>query len=160
MISEPVITCSALCLGHFEPDVARQREDGRRICRGPQTSVQGDATRVPVWAGKEQTDGGRERVDGVAGGAAPEQSAGVTNAGALWAQKEQMRKLVAGYIRESVQPQLDRWGERSKNLKANVQFAAAGELGDRKVLASRLEKLRKWQRRAAVVLPTMGRLLG
>lgn len=72
----------------------------------------------------------------------------------------ELRKLVSGFIRESVQPQLDRWGERAKGLDTGDAFAAINNAVDRKVVASRLEKLRKWQKRASVVLPTMGKLLG
>ncbi len=73
----------------------------------------------------------------------------------------ELRKLVAGFIRENVQPQLDRWGARSKGLKADASFASsAGDAEGSKVLAARLEKLYKWQKRAAVVLPTLGKLLG
>ena len=72
----------------------------------------------------------------------------------------ELRQLVAGFLRERLNPQIETWGERAKALKS-TDFALDGLSGDdRETLDSRIDKLKTWQKRAGAVLPMVSKLLG
>jgi hypothetical protein len=72
----------------------------------------------------------------------------------------ELKKLVGGFIRENIQPQLERWGQRNQSLvePGAFTFAVAGD--GQAEIRKRLKRMQGWQKRAAIVLPTMGKLLG
>lgn len=95
----------------------------------------------------------------------------------------ELRALVGGFLREKINPQLKEWGVRAKALKiedfaratsdelsanssehsASGLKAQSSELTaqeHRKVLVARIDKLRSWQKKAKLVLPMVGKLLG
>jgi hypothetical protein len=85
----------------------------------------------------------------------------------------ELRALVGGFIQERLNPQLEEWGGRAKALKVedfkrpssrpDGRTAGSPDLrfaDDRKVLSSRLDKLKTWQKRASTVLPMIGKMLG
>jgi len=82
----------------------------------------------------------------------------------------ELRALVSGFINQRLNPQLEEWGGRANalkleaferreddSLKLNLPASTAQH---RKVLSSRLDKLKTWQKRANTVLPMIGKLLG
>ncbi len=72
----------------------------------------------------------------------------------------ELRQLVAGFLRERLNPQIETWGARAKALKpADFALEALSEEG-RDTLDNRLEKLKTWQKRAGTVLPMVSKLLG
>ena len=72
----------------------------------------------------------------------------------------ELRQLVAGFLRERLNPQIEIWGARAKALKpADFVLETLSEKG-RGTLANRLEKLKTWQKRAGTVLPMVSKLLG
>ena len=72
----------------------------------------------------------------------------------------ELRQLVAGVLRERLNPQIETWGARAKALKPADFFLEALTEGERDTLGSRLEKLKTWQKRAGTVLPMVSKLLG
>jgi HTH-type transcriptional regulator, glycine betaine synthesis regulator len=72
----------------------------------------------------------------------------------------ELRQLVAGFLRERLNPQIETWGMRAKALKP-ADFGRAGLTdGDLKTIEERLTKLKTWQKRAGSVLPVVSKLLG
>lgn len=89
----------------------------------------------------------------------------------------ELRALVGGFLRERINPQLQEWGKRAKALKIeDFQRADSLEPGagsddrtdrnspltadDSKLIQSRIDKLRSWQKQAGMVLPMISKLLG
>ncbi len=74
----------------------------------------------------------------------------------------ELRALVGGFLKERLNPQLESWGARAKALKLSDfnRAEGAGGTGDAKTIAQRLNKIKTWQKRANVVLPMIGKLLG
>jgi len=76
----------------------------------------------------------------------------------------ELRALVSGFLKERLNPQLETWAARTKALRME-DFGATTEGGslpnkDRVTLENRLDKLSSWQKRANLVLPMIGKLLG
>ncbi|HTJ78188.1 MAG TPA: transcriptional regulator [Rariglobus sp.] len=72
----------------------------------------------------------------------------------------ELRQLVAGFLRERLNPQIETWGARAKELKP-ADFSPDTLAGDdRKILDNRIDKLKAWQKRAGMVLPMVSKLLG
>jgi DNA-binding transcriptional regulator GbsR (MarR family) len=75
----------------------------------------------------------------------------------------ELRSLVAGFLRERLNPELESWGVRSQALAVEAFAAGDGQplsSSDRKIIADRIGKLRTWQKRANTVLPMVSALLG
>lgn len=72
----------------------------------------------------------------------------------------ELRQLVAGFLRERLNPQIEMWGARAKALKpTDFEMGSLSE-ESRDILDNRLEKLKTWQKRAGTVLPMVSKLLG
>ena len=77
----------------------------------------------------------------------------------------ELRALVSGFLKERLNPQLETWAARTKALRVE-DFGTTVEVGgslpnkDRVTLENRIEKLSSWQKRANLVLPMIGKLLG
>ena len=72
----------------------------------------------------------------------------------------ELRQLVAGFLRERLNPQIETWGTRAKALKP-ADFAPETLTAEgREILDTRLDKLKTWQKRAGAVLPMVSKLLG
>ena len=71
----------------------------------------------------------------------------------------ELKRLVGGFLRKRVRPQLDHWAARLDRLEADY---SAEEVPDEtgKLLESRIRKLRRWRAQASLILPTLERLLG
>lgn len=79
----------------------------------------------------------------------------------------ELRALVSGFLKERLNPQLDSWAARAKALKiedfnGGVLMHADGEVRQEQqaLIESRIDKLTTWQKRANLVLPMIGKLLG
>lgn len=73
----------------------------------------------------------------------------------------ELRALVSGFLRERLTPQLESWGARAKALKVSNFIGDAKAAPEQvKTLSNRLDKLKTWQKRANIVLPMVGKLLG
>lgn len=72
----------------------------------------------------------------------------------------ELRQLVAGFLRERLNPQIEAWGARAKALKPADFALEAFTEEHRETLDSRLGKLKTWQKRAGTVLPMVSKLLG
>lgn len=72
----------------------------------------------------------------------------------------ELRQLVSGLLRERLNPQLDIWRERARNLNPD-QFSREGHSAtDVRTIASRIDKLSTWHKRARTILPMVGKILG
>jgi DNA-binding transcriptional regulator GbsR (MarR family) len=68
----------------------------------------------------------------------------------------ELRKLVAGLIKERIQPHLDNGGAR---IEMMLQSSRKLPTGDRALLLGRVEMLKSWKGKAAKALPFIVRLL-
>jgi DNA-binding transcriptional regulator GbsR (MarR family) len=73
-----------------------------------------------------------------------------------YAAETELKKLVAGFIREELQPHLDSGSERLAHLR---QLLASSHPDDSGFLASRISKLGQWHTRSKSVLPLLTGLL-
>lgn len=69
----------------------------------------------------------------------------------------ELRKLVAGFLREQVQPNLLDNGSRFGRMET---FATKLGVNDRKVVATRIHKLKTWQTQGQKIIPVIVKLLG
>jgi hypothetical protein len=67
-----------------------------------------------------------------------------------------LKKLVAGFIRGEVQPQLDSGGDRLEHLRS---LAASLPAAERDFLDQRVGKLIQWHGRSLSLLPLLGLML-
>ena len=75
----------------------------------------------------------------------------------------ELRALVGGILQEKINPQLAEWGVRAKALKIkDFRLPASSQLtaNSSKLIETRIDKLKTWQKRANTVLPMVGKLLG
>lgn len=95
----------------------------------------------------------------------------------------ELRALVGGFLKERLNPELESWGVRAKALKIeDFERAKSDELSAnssersasglkaqsseltaqerRKLLGSRIDKLKAWHKKAHMVLPMVSKLLG
>ena len=71
----------------------------------------------------------------------------------------ELRKLVGGFLKESIRPHLDGSDRRLAALGGLVGPSAAGP-AERKILQGRVDKLMRWHRQGRAVLPWIEKLLG
>lgn len=73
----------------------------------------------------------------------------------------ELRMLVAGLLRDRIQPHLEQGRTRLERVRVEVA-AGAGELEEEElaVLRGRLAKLESWRKKGALVLPLVGKILG
>lgn len=71
----------------------------------------------------------------------------------------ELRMLVAGLLRDRIQPHLEQGRQRLERARAEV---AGGELSEEeaKVLRARLAKLENWRKKGSLVLPLLAKVLG
>jgi HTH-type transcriptional regulator, glycine betaine synthesis regulator len=74
----------------------------------------------------------------------------------------EMRKLLAGFLREKVRPHLDAGQLRVKALQAATRGPdfCPGDLREARVLRERVDKLRTWHKRANALAPLLDRFFG
>jgi DNA-binding transcriptional regulator GbsR (MarR family) len=72
----------------------------------------------------------------------------------------ELRKLIAGFLHGSIQPQLRAGVKRLERFKARHGSALAKEGEAGRLVLGRLGKLQKWYRRAGAVLPVISKFLG
>ena len=72
----------------------------------------------------------------------------------------ELRQLVAGFLRERLNPQIKEWGVRARALKPDDFSFGVLAADDRETVSKRLTKLKAWQKRAGTVLPVVSKLLG
>ena len=68
-----------------------------------------------------------------------------------------LRALVTGFLKEQIEPHLDRGEDRLARLK---RLAATAPASERAHVVQRVKQLETWHRRAGSVLPLLIRLLG
>jgi DNA-binding transcriptional regulator GbsR (MarR family) len=71
----------------------------------------------------------------------------------------ELRSLVGGFLRESIQPQLADSDRRLATLRGHLAGAGAAP-GRRKILQARLDKLSRWHRQGRALLPWITKFLG
>ncbi len=71
----------------------------------------------------------------------------------------ELKKLVLAYMRERLQPQLQRNAARMSELKSNLHALELTQK-NQKILHSRLEKLEIWRHKAQGLIPWVARFLG
>ncbi len=71
----------------------------------------------------------------------------------------ELRKLVGGFLQESIQPQLDDSDRRLAALRAQLDGVGAAP-ARRKILQARFDKLARWHRQGRAVLPWITKFLG
>jgi HTH-type transcriptional regulator, glycine betaine synthesis regulator len=72
----------------------------------------------------------------------------------------ELRTLMAAFLRESIEPQLNQGLARLKAIKANHESALAGSTDDAALFRERLERLQSWHHRGSTVLPLISKFLG
>lgn len=73
----------------------------------------------------------------------------------------ELRRLVAGLLRDRLEPHLEQGRTRLERVRVEVAEGAGDVAEDEmKVLRSRLAKLESWRKQGARVLPLVGKLLG
>jgi HTH-type transcriptional regulator, glycine betaine synthesis regulator len=72
----------------------------------------------------------------------------------------ELRQLVGGFLRERLNPEIETWVARTRDLSITDFPADALSAGERDTLEGRIDKLKTWQKRAGSVLPMIGKLLG
>ncbi len=72
----------------------------------------------------------------------------------------ELRMLISGFLKESIQPQLNRGASRVEALRSRHRAVAASRNGAGKALQHRLDKLRSWHRKGGALLPLVARFLG
>ena len=70
----------------------------------------------------------------------------------------ELKRLVGGFIREQVRPHLE--SGRAKIARISEAAAEVEDPGRREFLEDRLDRLERWMKRGAVVLPMLQKLLG
>jgi hypothetical protein len=71
----------------------------------------------------------------------------------------ELRQLIAGLLKDSLQLQLKEGTRRVEGMLSRHR-AAGAKTEHTKVLASRLEKLRSWHRKAGTLVPLISKFLG
>jgi HTH-type transcriptional regulator, glycine betaine synthesis regulator len=72
----------------------------------------------------------------------------------------ELRTLMAGYLRESIEPQLKAGVARVGEMRKRHAALLAGNNGDDAVLQERLQKLQTWHRKGSTLLPIIAKVLG
>ncbi|MEI6862749.1 MAG: transcriptional regulator, partial [Verrucomicrobiota bacterium] len=71
----------------------------------------------------------------------------------------ELRKLVGGFLKESIRPHLEGSDRRLAALGDLVGPSAAGP-AERKILSGRVDKLMRWHKQGRAVLPWIEKFLG
>lgn len=73
----------------------------------------------------------------------------------------ELRMLVAGLLRDRIQPHLEQGRQRLERVRAEVA-GGEGALSEEeaRVLRTRLAKLESWRKKGALLLPLVGKILG
>lgn len=77
-----------------------------------------------------------------------------------FAAETELRMLIGGFLRESIQPQLKRGSLRLGELGKRHRTLLADRSGSGRVLQQRLAKLQSWHRKGGTLLPLVARFLG
>ncbi len=72
----------------------------------------------------------------------------------------ELRMLIAGLLRESIQPQLKAGVGRVETMRSRHRSLLAARNGAGKELQGRLEKLHSWHRKGGTLLPLIAKFLG
>jgi DNA-binding transcriptional regulator GbsR (MarR family) len=72
----------------------------------------------------------------------------------------ELRKLIAGFLQESIQPQLKQGLARVESAKHRHRSLLSARNGQGKALQGRLEKLHSWHRKGDSLLPLISKFLG
>ena len=72
----------------------------------------------------------------------------------------ELRPLIGGFLRGTIQPQLKQGLDRVERLRSRYRAQLVSHDGDGKALLDRLERLRGWHRKGGTVLPIISRVLG
>ncbi len=72
----------------------------------------------------------------------------------------ELRTLIGGFLRGTIQPQLKQGLERVERLRSRYRAQLGARNGDGKALLVRLDRLRGWHRKGGAVLPVISRVLG
>jgi DNA-binding transcriptional regulator GbsR (MarR family) len=72
----------------------------------------------------------------------------------------ELRALVTGFLKESLQPQLKGGANRLSELRVRHRSALMARNGDGRLLHGRLDKLHSWHRKAGTLLPLVSKLFG
>jgi DNA-binding transcriptional regulator GbsR (MarR family) len=71
----------------------------------------------------------------------------------------ELRKLIGGFLRESIQPHLKGGTVRIEMMKARYSDLLTNRTDHSRLLAGRLEKLRSWHLKGGMLLPLISRFL-
>jgi DNA-binding transcriptional regulator GbsR (MarR family) len=83
---------------------------------------------------------------------------GVTGRRVFYEPDVELKQLVGGFIKEQVRPHLESGEEKLAKLQAMVRTIPGDAKSD--FYAGRLERLRRWSKRARIVLPLLQKFLG
>jgi DNA-binding transcriptional regulator GbsR (MarR family) len=72
----------------------------------------------------------------------------------------ELRMLIAGLLKESIQPQLKQGLARVEAMRSRHRSALGSRNGAGKALHGRLEKLHSWHRKSGTLLPLISKFLG
>lgn len=72
----------------------------------------------------------------------------------------ELRMLIGGFLRESIQPQLKKGAARLGELGSRHRNLLAAREGDGRELQQRLAKLQSWHRKGGTLLPLVSKFLG
>ena len=70
--------------------------------------------------------------------------------------EDRLSKLVSGFLRERIEPQLDSSQERMSQLKTHLKTE---KLKNNSVLAARIERLQGWNKKARTIFPLLIRMI-
>ena len=72
----------------------------------------------------------------------------------------EIRALIGGYLKESIQPQLKQGLVRIEQMRSRHRAMLGARDGDSRILLNRLDRLRGWHRKGGAVLPIIAKFLG
>jgi DNA-binding transcriptional regulator GbsR (MarR family) len=72
----------------------------------------------------------------------------------------ELRMLIAGLLRESIQPQLKQGMARVEGMRSRHRSTLSARNGGGKAMQGRLEKLHSWHRKSNALLPLISKFLG
>ena len=72
----------------------------------------------------------------------------------------ELRMLIGGLLRESIQPQLKQGAMRVEAMRTRHRTLLTGRTGTGKALHDRLAKLHSWHRKGGAILPLISKFIG
>lgn len=77
-----------------------------------------------------------------------------------FAPETELRQLIAGFLKGTVQPNLKNGGARIEAVRTRHKASLSARTEENRAVLSRLEKLQAWHRKAGTLLPVITKVLG